>query len=105
MEFGGELSPEDHNLIMDKSISIQEDTLSNHDGSSKVTVDQLWTYRFVVTSWTRGIADCCSADLKSTDFENVKDAVLKGDATCSHQGLFFVSIGLVESLSYLNLGP
>ena len=87
------------------SLQSKEDTLSSNNGSSKVTVDQLWTYRFVVTSWTRSIADCCSTDLKPADFENVKDVVLKGDATCSHQGLSFVSIRLVESLSDLNLGP
>ena len=86
LEFGGELSPEDHNLIMDKIISIQEDSLANGIGSSKVTVEQLWACRFVVSAWRRCIGECCSTDLKTVDFENARDAVLKGDATCSHQG-------------------
>ena len=106
LEFGGELSPEDHNLIMDKIISIQEGSLANGIGSSKVTVEQLWAYRFVVSAWRRCIGECCSTDLKTVDFENARDAVLKGDATCSHQGISFVStIGLVESLIDLTLGP
>ena len=84
LEFGGELSPQDHNLLIDKLISIHEDTLINSHGSSKILVDQLWTYRFVVTAWTRSISDCCSVDLKAADFENVKDAVLQGDVSCLH---------------------
>lgn len=80
MDFGGELSPADHNLIIEKIISVHEDTLANSHGSSKITVDHLWTYRFVLTAWTRSIADCCSTDLKPTDFDNVRDAVLRGDA-------------------------
>lgn len=80
LDFGGELSPADHNLIIEKIISVHEDTLANSHGSSKITVDHLWTYRFVLTAWTRSIADCCSTDLKPTDFDNVRDAVLRGDA-------------------------
>eukprot|EP00435_Cladocopium_sp_Y103_P035532 s2077_g9.t1 len=86
LEFGGELSPADHNLIMEKLISIHEDTLSNNHGCAKITVDTLWTYRFVVSSWTRTIAECCSTDLKPPDFENVRDAALDSQIkTCIKQ--------------------
>ena len=56
---------------MDNLISIQEDTLVNNTGSGKISLDHLWTYRFVITAWTRSISDCCSTDLKTSDFENV----------------------------------
>ena len=86
LEFGGGLQPHDHNLIINKLVSVHEDSLATlhhtQKAGPKISIDTLWTYRFVVTAWTRTLSLCCTNDLKATDLENVKDAVLNGDVSC-----------------------
>ena len=57
-----ELSPAQHELLLGKVIAIFEsDTLQKR--TAKITVENLWTYRFVIQHWTSTGDWCASKDL------------------------------------------
>lgn len=83
LQFGLNLSPEEHEILVKKVISIFEGDLSQAVGEGpipKMTVDQLWQHRWVVQSWMQTIKDCAKADLDENNFKTVAAAVQEGDA-------------------------
>ena len=62
LHFGMELSPVQHELLVGKVIAIFEsDALQKR--ASKITVENLWTYRFVIQHWVSTADLCASKDL------------------------------------------
>lgn len=62
LHFGMELSPAQHELLLGKVIAIFEgDSLQKR--MAKITVENLWTYRFVIQHWVSTADWCASKDL------------------------------------------
>eukprot|EP00435_Cladocopium_sp_Y103_P049958 s2528_g15.t1 len=85
LEFGMPLSPEEHNSLITKLISVFESDMDEMkraacDGVPKVSLEQLFQYRWVIQAWTQTVVHCAKADLDETNFQTVEQAVLRGDA-------------------------
>ena len=85
LEFGMPLSPDEHNALISKLISVFESDMdelkrAGCDGIPKVTTEQLFQYRWVVQSWVQTVVHCARADLDETNYKTVEQAVLRGDA-------------------------
>ena len=82
LQFGQDLSPDEHNALIKKIIAVFEGDLAvAGDGPPpKVTMEQLFNFRFVVQAWIQTAAHCAKADLDEATFQTVSAAVEMGDA-------------------------
>ena len=79
LQFGRDLTPQQHEQLVDKMIAVFESDLEAQKHGVKLTTEQLWNYRFVVQHMDV-MLKCARADLDSGAFEMVSDAIKNGDA-------------------------
>lgn len=75
-----DLTPEDHEALVMKIVSVYESDLETKGELAKLTMDQLWSYRMVVQAWRQTVIHCARADLGERSFREVQSAIESGDA-------------------------
>ena len=77
MDFGGPLSVEEHEYIVQKLVNSYEERLTA-EFIPKFNVDSAWNARFVICSWLRSAKICAEKDLKDGEFKSVTNALELG---------------------------
>ena len=77
MDFGGPLSAEEHDHIVQKIVNSFEDQVSP-DYTPKVNVETAWNARFIIVGGLRSVKPCAEADLKEGEYQAVKAAIEMG---------------------------